>query len=76
MNTTRTAHVAANIRAELGRRNISVLALANDIGLNRNTLARRISGASAFTINELDLIAAHIGVPIETLIATDVRQSA
>lgn len=57
-----TQHVAANVRAELARRNISGRSLALALGWTASSTARRLSGATPLTVDDLSQIAAHIGV--------------
>lgn len=69
MNGTKTQQAAANVRAELARRRMSAQTLATGVDMNRQTLGRRLSGYSPFTIDELDWIADFFGVSIVALIA-------
>lgn len=69
VNATKTLRVAANVRAELARRNIPAQSLAEAVDLNRATLGRRLNGYSSFTIDELDRIADYFGLPLEVLIS-------
>ena len=41
-----------NLRAELAREGIGVCELAEKIGINRDTLARKLSGRSALNLDE------------------------
>lgn len=47
-------------------------AMANETGIPRVTLRRRLSGASPFNVSELDAIARTLGIPTKEL--TDVAE--
>ena len=59
-----------NIRAELARSGTSIQELAEAIGLTRTTLGRRLNphGRSQLTIDEIEAIAGHLGVPVSSLL--------
>lgn len=42
----------ANLRAEMSRKNIGILDMANVLGCNRDTLARKLSQRSALNLDE------------------------
>ncbi|SNS59632.1 helix-turn-helix domain-containing protein [Rhodococcoides kyotonense] len=72
MDKTPASIVAGNVRAELGRRGITVLALAEATGISRSTLMRRLSGqASPLNIDELTAIASHLNINLGTLIGIE-----
>lgn len=60
--------VAANIRAEMGRRRVSALALAAGIGKNRVTIGSRLRCRSDFTVTEIQQISEFLEVPVSTLL--------
>lgn len=60
--------VAANIRAEMGRRLTSQSHLADKMGRTQQFLSRRLTGQTNFTIEEIAQIAAILGVPVSTLL--------
>lgn len=62
-------HVAGEIRAELGRQNRSQASLAAALGWGGAYFSRRMTSAVAFTVAELDMIAAELGVPIADLMS-------
>lgn len=59
-----------NIRAELARSGTSIQSLAESVGLTRTTLGRRLNanGRSQLTIDEIEAIANHLGVPLSALL--------
>lgn len=49
----RASNVAfSNLRAEMGRKNIGVVEMANRLGCNRDTLARKLSRKSPLNLDE------------------------
>lgn len=63
------AAVAAEVRAELGRQKITPTAIASQLGVERTTLASRVSGAVAFRPAELDGLARQLGLRASTFVA-------
>ncbi len=55
--------VAAEVRAELARQQISQSELAKRLGVAQQTVSRRITGDIPFDIAELSKIAEILGVP-------------
>lgn len=41
-----------NVRVEMGRKNISKLDISRSIGMNRDTLSRKLSGKAKLYLNE------------------------
>lgn len=70
MNNSPSRRVALNIRAELARSGTSIQELAEAVGLTRTTLGRRLNpnGRSQLTIDEIEAIAGHLGVPVSSLL--------
>lgn len=60
--------LAAEIRACLGRANITQAALASAIGIGSGTMSRKLAGRYAFDTDELTRIAAHLGVSPSSLL--------
>ena len=52
----------------MGRRGLSARQLADKIGMAHSALSKRLRGVSAFTINDLGVIAAHMGITLEQLL--------
>lgn len=55
--------VAAEVRAEMARRQLTAKQLAKETGLDLGFLYRRLSGDVAFRAAELLQIAHHLGIP-------------
>ncbi|AMS03532.1 helix-turn-helix DNA binding protein [Gordonia phage Guacamole] len=66
-----SATVAANVRAELARRQVAAQQLAEGIGLSRVTLSRRLNGHAPWTIDEIAATAEFLNVPVESLIGAE-----
>jgi hypothetical protein len=60
--------VADNVRAELARRHVTREKLCTDIGMGRESLARRLRAETDFTVGEIALIASYLDIPICQLI--------
>ena len=41
-----------NLRVEMARKNLAIIDIAHKIGMNRETLSRKLSGRSALSLNE------------------------
>lgn len=59
MASTTSQTVAARISGLMTESGVSAKGLAEATGIPRTTLVRRLTGNSAFTLEELDLLAAH-----------------
>lgn len=59
---------AANVRAELARRNISGHDMARDLGWPNTSTWRRLRGVKSMTVDEIVEVADYLGVPVSTLI--------
>ncbi|WP_304341540.1 hypothetical protein [Metaclostridioides mangenotii] len=46
----------SNLRAEMGRQQITIIDLADKIGVNRDTMSRKLSGKSPLFLNEAFII--------------------
>jgi transcriptional regulator with XRE-family HTH domain len=69
MEQTLSGLVAANVRAELARMKIGQSALADRLALSQATVSRRLSGESAFELDELPGVADVLGVPVLALMS-------
>lgn len=76
MSTSPTAITGANVRAEMARRKVSQVALANHLGLSQASVSARLAGRVAFDINELHAIASLLQVPMTDLIPTTTSSGA
>jgi len=69
MTTTTTANrIAANVRAEMGRRQITQTGLADVLNLSQTAVSRRLSGQVPFNVEELARIAAALNVDLSVLV--------
>lgn len=66
--STFTEALAGEIRARMGRRNITVSALAERTGYANSTLARKVKGETPFTTVELETVAKELDTSIQALI--------
>ena len=64
-----TETVAGEVRAELGRRNISRVELAARLGISRTALWNRLRGETEFSISELEKVAEFLGVPVSQFVS-------
>lgn len=68
-----TQRVASEIRAEMGRRQISQADLGLILGIHRTQIGKRLKGEElSFTTAELDKIAETLGVPVDRLLGVPV----
>jgi len=65
-----TRHTAERVAAGIEAAGLTPLAVSEQTGIPRTTLLRRLTGTSPFTVAELGLISAEIGVTPESLIGT------
>lgn len=59
---------AEEIRVLLARRRMSAAELARRTGLKQSTMARRMTGETAFDLDDLEVIAAALGVKVTDLV--------
>lgn len=57
--------IAADVRAEIGRAGRPKSEIRAVLGMNTNPLSDRLRGDVAFRREELDVLAAHLGIPVE-----------
>ena len=77
MPASPSAHIGANVRAEMARRNVSQTTLAAALGITQAGISKRIRGQVPFTIDQLVKIAAALDVPLATLTeGVDLKASA
>lgn len=60
--------VAAEVRAEMGRRAMSQVTLAGLIGMSQQSLSERLRGKTPFTTDDLEKVAGALGVHPATLL--------
>lgn len=63
--------VARRVRHIMADQGETEKSLADATAVPRTTLRRRLTGNSAFTLNELDAIARHLSVSLVTLLADE-----
>lgn len=61
--------VAANVRVELARVQVSGVQMAQHIGIPSSTFSRRMTGETSFSAEELAAIAATLEISVDTLTA-------
>ena len=64
---TFSEQVAANIRAELARQKKTQAQLAEVWGINAASVSKRMSGAVPVDVNEVQMAAGWLGVPLSRL---------
>ncbi|WP_161605458.1 helix-turn-helix domain-containing protein [Pimelobacter simplex] len=69
-NTTANIVVQAVVE-EIKASGVTVVWLCEKTGIPRSTLVRRLNGATAFDLNELDRIAAALRIPTSRLLRSD-----
>ena len=67
--------IAAEVRAELARRGISVSAFERKVGWPRTYLQRRLQGDPAWKVIDLETIATELGVSADQFKQREVRAS-
>jgi len=60
--------IAREVRAELGRQQISTAALGRKLGRSQSYWSRRLNGTVNFNISELQAIAKLLGIPLSQLL--------
>ena len=48
----RNCVIYENVRVEMARKNLTILDIAQNIGMNRETLSRKLSGRAPLNLNE------------------------
>lgn len=66
--------VARGVRAEMGRQRRNANELVPVLGLTRNTVYRRVNGQVPFNLEQIEAVAAWLGVTVADL--EDVREVA
>lgn len=73
---THAQAVAANVRAEMARRQVTQATLAAALGVTQQAVSRRLRGDVDFTVSELQAVADVLEVPVADLIPASVLRSA
>jgi transcriptional regulator with XRE-family HTH domain len=66
-------HVAEEIRVLLARKRISAAELARRTGIKQSTMSRRMTGETAFDMDDLEVIAEVLGVEVGELMPRSIR---
>jgi transcriptional regulator with XRE-family HTH domain len=67
MQSSPTARVAGNVRAEMGRQNVTQVQLAGAMSLTQAAISRRLTGKVPFNVQELADLAVFLDVPVSRL---------
>lgn len=65
-----TLRVAAEVRAEVARQQLTHRALGEKLGLSQPQVTKRLNGVLPLDTAELDRIAEVLGVPVDRFLAT------
>lgn len=67
--STISQRIAAEVRAEMGRQHkqVTLSAMSAETGITHSTLRRSIDGSRSFTLDELERVAAYLGLTIADL---------
>lgn len=68
--------VAATVRAELARKQLLQRDLAEVLGISTAQVSERLAGRTPFRLDELDLIAELLDLPVAVLVAPPARERA
>lgn len=69
MTQTLTQHVTAQLRAEMGRKDLTRAQLARLLAVSEVWIGRRLNGVVPITLDDLDRLAAGLDVTPESLLA-------
>lgn len=61
--------IAEEVRAMMGRRQMSAVQLGRKIGKSQSYMSRRLTGETAFDLDDLEAITAALDVPLGNLIS-------
>lgn len=64
-----SALAAGNVRAEMGRRQVSRVEMAHRLGVSDMWVGRRLNGQVAITVDDLGRMAEALEVPVVDLLA-------
>lgn len=67
--------IAEEVRAYMGRRRVSAVQLGRTIGKSQSYMSRRLTGETAFDIDDLEAIARALDVSIPDLLGTTGRKT-
>lgn len=61
--------VSGNVRAEIARARVSQTVVAEWLGLSQSAVSSKMRDLTAWSFDEVDMLAHHLGVPLGRLIA-------
>ena len=64
-----------NIKAEMGRNNLTIKKLAAKIGISPNSLSFKLNGKREFTLSEMEAIANILDCSLDYLVGHKVKQN-
>lgn len=67
--------VAAEVRATLGRSQMTAAELARETGLSKAAVSRKLGGLTSFTVEEIIKVSKATGVSIDSLVSPAVPRS-
>jgi transcriptional regulator with XRE-family HTH domain len=70
MTQSLTQRVAAEVRAEVARQNVTQVELSRILEIAQPSVSRRLNGKFPFDTDELDKLAAAFGVPVDRFLST------
>lgn len=62
-----------NIKAEMGRNDLTIKELAANLGLSTNSVSFKLNGKREFTLSEIEKIACIFGCSLDYLVGHEVR---
>lgn len=66
-----SAQIGPTVRAELARRGLTQADLSNQLGISGAGVSNRMTGITAWDINELDTVARYLDLPLTALLPTE-----
>lgn len=69
-------HVAAEVRAAIARAGVTHQEVAEAVGMAKATFSRKTSGLTPFTVVDIILIGAYLGIDIAALVAVPAQPAA
>jgi len=76
MTQSLTQRVAAEVRAEVARQNVTQLELARILEIAQPSVSRRLNGKFPFDTDELDKLASAFGVPVDRFLSVPLAAGA
>lgn len=73
MATQLHQRIAAEVRAEMGRQDVSQGQLAERLGTHQTAVSRKLTGRFEFTVKDIEAYAAALGVPVDQLLGAPER---